>query len=81
MNVPMLDADGKNRLNPSSEAAKHQLIVQALSKQRLKRLSAWFEAWKGIAKEGQVNLKGAGSMLRWRKLLRIWKVLPLKTDL
>ncbi len=66
---------GSGRRVPSSAAARQQRIMQALSKQRLKRMSAWFVAWLGIAREGQVHLKGAGSMLNWRKLLRIWKVL------
>ena len=68
---------GSGRQIPSSPAAKQQRIMQALSKQRLKRMSAWFEAWLGVAREGQVHLKGAGSMLKWRSLLRIWKVLLL----
>ena len=67
----------RDRLVPSTAAAQCRMVRLALSKQRVKQLSAWFEAWHGVAKEGQVNLQGAGSMLKWRKLLRIWKVLPL----
>ena len=71
---------GSGRQIPSSAAARQQCIMQALSKQRLKRMSAWFMAWLGITREGQVHLKGAGSMLKWRKLLRIWKVLLLNLN-
>ncbi|DBA67260.1 TPA: hypothetical protein ACH3X2_001569 [Trebouxia sp. C0005] len=63
----------RGRQVPSSAAARQQSIMQALSKQRLRQMSAWFAAWLGITREGQVHLKGAGSMLKWRKLLRIWK--------
>ncbi len=68
---------GSGRQVPSSAAARQQRIMQALSKLRLKRMSEWFVAWLGITREGRVHLKGAGSMLKWRKLLRIWKVLLL----
>ena len=71
---------GSGRQVPSSTAARQQRIMQALSKQRLKRMSAWFVAWLGVTREGQVHLKGAGSMLKWRKLLRIWKVLLLNLN-
>ena len=37
-------------------------------------MAACFKAWYEAAKQRQVQLKGAGSMLQWRKLLRIWKV-------
>ena len=53
---------------------RHQRITQALAKQRVKRLAAYFAAWQNETKQGQVHLKGAHSMLQWRKLLRIWKV-------
>ncbi len=71
---------GSGRQVPSSAAARQQRIMQALSKQRVKRMSAWFVAWLGITREGQVHLKGAGSMLKWRKLLRMWKVLLLNLN-
>lgn len=48
--------------------------MQALAKQKLKQKAACLEAWCEAAKQGQVHLKGAGSMLQWRKLLRVWKV-------
>ncbi|KAA6424263.1 MAG: hypothetical protein FRX49_05475 [Trebouxia sp. A1-2] len=70
----------RGRQVPSSAAARQQSIMQALSKQRLRQMSAWFAAWLGITREGQVHLKGAGSMLKWRKLLRIWKVLLLNLN-
>lgn len=48
--------------------------MQALQKQRLKQLAIFVEVWREKAKQGQVHFRGAGSMLQWRKLLRIWKV-------
>lgn len=48
--------------------------MQALQKQRLKQMAVCFESWSAEAKQGQVHLRGASSMLQWRKLLRIWKV-------
>ena len=65
---------GRGKQAAISAAASHQRITQALAKRRLKQLSAWFEAWSAAAKEGQVHLRGASSLLTWRKLLRIWKV-------
>ena len=65
---------GSSKQAPISAAARHQRIVQALAKRGLKQMSAWFEAWSAVAKEGQVHLRGASSLLTWRKLLRIWKV-------
>ena len=49
--------------------------MQALQKQRLKQLAVCFQSWSAEAKQGQVHLRGAASMLQWRKLLRIWKVI------
>lgn len=54
---------------------QHVRIKEAVAKHKLKRVSAVFAAWKGVAHEGHVNLQGAARMLQWRKLLRIWKVL------
>lgn len=52
--------------------------MQALQKQRVKQLAICFEFWSAEAKQGQVHLRGATSMLQWRKLLRFWKVwLPI----
>ena len=55
-------------------APVNTIAMQALAKQKLKRLSAWFAAWRALAKEAKMELLGASSMLKWRKLLRIWKV-------
>ncbi|KAL3139777.1 hypothetical protein ABBQ38_004080 [Trebouxia sp. C0009 RCD-2024] len=66
---------GGNRRQAAATAdhARRQRIMQALQMHRLKQLAGCFEAWSAEAKQGQVHLRGAGSMLRWRKLLRIWK--------
>ena len=53
--------------------SQHVRIKETIAKQRVKRLSALFEAWRGAAHEGHVNIQGAARMLQWRKLLRIWK--------
>ena len=74
---PMQIEVGRGKQAAISAAASHQRITQALAKRRLKQLSAWFEAWSAAAKEGQVHLRGASSLLTWRKLLRIWKVMLL----
>ena len=58
----------------TADHARQQCIMQALQKQRLKQLAVGFEFWSAEAKQGQVHLRGATSMLQWRKLLRIWKV-------
>ena len=71
---PITAGQAKARPAPVNAIAKHQRIMQALAKQKLKRLSAWFAAWRALAKEAKVELLGASSMLKWRKLLRIWKV-------
>ena len=62
-------------LRQQSKAAddQHVRIKEAIAKQKVKRMSALFVAWKGAAHEGRVNLQGAARMLQWRKLLRIWK--------
>lgn len=58
----------------TADYARQQRITQALQKQMLKQMTVCFESWRAEAKQGQVHLRGASSMLQWRKLLRIWKV-------
>ena len=58
----------------TADHARQQGIMRALQQQRLKQLAIYFEFWSAEAKQGQVHLRGATSMLQWRKLLRIWKV-------